>query len=83
MPTVNGAVTVFPFKLTLSVTFCGCEAKPALTENLPDVCPAATVDVDGVRRMELLEATVTAAPAAGAAPERVTVQEVDWPGCRL
>jgi hypothetical protein len=51
----------------------------AVTEKLAEVAPAGTVTEDGVVSNVLLSERVTSWPPAGAAAERVTVQEADPP----
>jgi hypothetical protein len=54
-----------------------------VTVKVAELDPEATVTLAGVLAAALLEESVTDAPLAGAAPERVTVQVLEAPPCGL
>jgi len=76
---VRLAVFEAPLKLAVTVAVCVDETVPALAVKLAEVAPCGTVMEAGTVSKELPEESATAAPPAGAAAVRVTVQVEDAP----
>lgn len=77
--TVTEAVLEVPLAAAVTTTTVLEVTEAAVAEKIAEVAPAATVTEAGTVRAALLSERVTDWPPVGAAPERVTVQEVDPP----
>jgi hypothetical protein len=77
--TVTEAVFEAPLAVAVTTTGALVVTEPAVTVKTAEADPEATVTEAGVVRAALLSERVTRWPPAGAAAERVTVQEEDPP----
>lgn len=78
-PKESEAVLEAPLAVAVMMANKLVRMEVAVTEKLAEIAPAGTVTEDGVVSNALLSERVTSWPPAGAAADRVTVQEADPP----